>query len=325
MPAAAAGAPAPAPNATDTAAPRIATSRPVSPAELPSALALVGTIVPAAPAPEPAKPGDGPPHRPGMTMRADEIRSHHLEDTIHEAADAPPGTPPPPLPEVNSTAHAHDGEIKELDAYQLSNPTWRATATPHQQEVAEMKYRELVKEREHLTMVPDGHGGYRNDHETFSLRIDADGTAHIKDTANAHFDGPFAIKFDVNDAIMRAGGEDPYKHVKMDFLDKTRDERAEFGRRTRQVQLAHADELMQNNIDRLWAMARDPRALREGLFELWDDCAETGDDDLVEAGGRARTLVVGVIRARLRARYTADELARLNARRRSKAKFAPYD
>jgi hypothetical protein len=297
-------------------------SRESRPVELPSALALVGAITPAA---EPAKPGDGPPHRPAMSMRADEIRSHHLEDTINRAADAPPGTPPPPVPEINGAAHAHDREIKELDALEVSNPTYRATATPWQLEVAEMKLDEMRKEREHLSMRPDGHGGYRNDHETFAVRVDGDGTVNIQDKPNVRIASPFEIKFDVNDAIMRHGGEDPYKRVKMDFLDKTRDERAELGRRWRKVQLGHADELMQKNIDRLWGMTRDPRKLRAGLFELWDDCAETGDDDLVEAGARARRLVVGVIRARLPERYSAAELAELNKHKRSKAKFAPYD
>jgi hypothetical protein len=65
----------------------------------------------------------------------------------------------------------------------------------------------------------------------------------------------------------------------------------------------------------------------EALFELWDDCAETGDSEMLYGAEHARLMVIGVIRARLRGddAYTPDELARLDARRTSTARFAPYD
>jgi hypothetical protein len=77
----------------------------------------------------------------------------------------------------------------------------------------------------------------------------------------------------------------------------------------------------------LWSTARDLAERKRGLFELWDDCAETGSDELVAGGTAARAIVIGAIRARLRGAdaYTASELAQLNAIRRSKAVFAPYE
>jgi hypothetical protein len=75
------------------------------------------------------------------------------------------------------------------------------------------------------------------------------------------------------------------------------------------------------------AVTSDLAGRKAGLFELWDDCAETGGDEVVAGGTAARALVLGVIRGRLRGSdaYTTAELAQLNARRRSTAVFAPYD
>jgi hypothetical protein len=122
-------------------------------------------------------------------------------------------------------------------------------------------------------------------------------------------------------------GIDPYARDKLALLDRTRDQRVAVGERYRKAQLAHAAELMQRNIDRLWATARDLAARKRGLFELWDDCAEAGGDELVAAADAARRLVIGVIHGRLRGAdaYTAAELAELNAIRRSTAVFAPYE
>ncbi len=134
--------------------------------------------------------------------------------------------------------------------------------------------------------------------------------------------------FDISDALMRGHGIDPYASKKLKFLDSTRGERVLIGMRHRTGQLAMAPEIMKRNLDRLWATVADPAERRETLFELWDECAETGTEELVTAGQAARTLVVGWIRARLPAglpaAYTADELAAVNRRRSSKAAFAPY-
>lgn len=122
-------------------------------------------------------------------------------------------------------------------------------------------------------------------------------------------------------------GIDPYARDKLALLDRTRDQRVAVGERHRKAQLARAAELMQRNVDRLWAMAPDLAARKRGLFELWDDCAETGGDELVAGADAARRLVIGVIRARLRGAdaYTTAELTELNAIRRSTAVFTPYE
>ena len=135
--------------------------------------------------------------------------------------------------------------------------------------------------------------------------------------------------FDVNDWLMRNHVGDPYASRKLALLDATRDERAQIGGRHLAAQLRRAAEIMQRNLDALWQATRDPRARKQALFELWDECVELGDPQLVEAGQAARRLVIGFIRARLPAgsagAYTAAELAALARTKQSTAAFRPYD
>lgn len=135
--------------------------------------------------------------------------------------------------------------------------------------------------------------------------------------------------FDATDAFMRRHGQDPYASRKLAYLDSTRDERVQIGAKHRQQQLAQATQIMQKNLERMWATVAAPGARKQALFELWDDCAESGTDELVSAGAEARRLVVGFIRARLPVggplAYTSDELRGFNARKASRATFAPYD
>ena len=134
--------------------------------------------------------------------------------------------------------------------------------------------------------------------------------------------------FDITDALMRRHGQDPYASRKLAYLDSTRDHRVQIGQRHRQQQLEQAAVIMKANLDRVWSLPT-PAARREALFELWDECAETGPEQLVTAGREARKLVVGVIRSRLPVgsadAFTAAEIAALNRTKQSKAMFAPYD
>jgi hypothetical protein len=135
--------------------------------------------------------------------------------------------------------------------------------------------------------------------------------------------GGVSGKLDITDIVHRKKAGDPYASRKMKLLDETRDERIVIGERFRAQQGARSAELMRRNLERLWARELDPSARREALFELWDEC---GDDD---AGRRARTIVIGWIRARLprgsEHAFTDDEIADLRARSSSAESFIPYD
>jgi hypothetical protein len=138
--------------------------------------------------------------------------------------------------------------------------------------------------------------------------------------------------FDIGDAVERWVGNDPYASRKLSFLDRTRDERVAMGERERARLVAATEQTVRRHLERLWSR-RDLTLAdkRVAVFELWDDCVEgeTDDPGAGEAGLRARRHVLGFARARFPAgsprAYTADELARLNAARQSRARFAPYD
>ena len=223
----------------------------------------------------------------------------------------------------------------------LANPAYLAMATPSGREGTQLELDSLKRERENLMMQPAGGGRYRNEQATFASEIARDGAVHFVDKPNIQREGP-GLRFDVTDLAMRRRGDDPYARTKLHFLDKTREERAAMGVRRRNELLARAGDgswpcaasvisapwtRVLASIERLWESTGDLAARKQGMFELWDDCAETGDAAVVAAGVTVRQLVVGAIRARLIGTdaYAAAELALLNAHRRSTARFAPYD
>ncbi|MDB4952570.1 MAG: hypothetical protein JWO36_139 [Myxococcales bacterium] len=129
---------------------------------------------------------------------------------------------------------------------------------------------------------------------------------------------------DITAYLMRkAGVGDAFASRKLALLDDTRDERAARGASYRAEQLVRSAETMRENLEHLWTSTMSAEARRMMLFELWDECAE-GDGPVGEAGTRARSVVIGWIRARLTPPpYTAKELEALNARRASKQEFVP--
>ena len=135
--------------------------------------------------------------------------------------------------------------------------------------------------------------------------------------------------FEVTDWLMRRHGQDPYASRKLAVLDATRDERVAIGKRHRAAELARTPEIVHRQLELLWAATTDLAERKQGLFELWDDCVETGDPDVVAAAEAARRIIVGFLRAHLPAgsagAYTPAELAALARTRHSRAAFAPYE
>jgi len=128
--------------------------------------------------------------------------------------------------------------------------------------------------------------------------------------------------FDIAQAIQRGLGEDPYRAHRQHLLDASRDERAAALARKRTLALADTRRMMTRNLERMWASTVDPAARKRAAFEMWDECAETGDAETVAAGAEARAAIVDFLAARGVA-YSAGELADLNAHRHSRAGFEP--
>jgi len=240
-------------------------------------------------------PHRGPAHSPLMRMREPDLSVGALSSDFIEKflRNSKPLQPLERLPEERIA-----DELKEA----RKNHDWERVVA-------------LNEEQRRLDLRPAGGGTYRADKPGFGATVERDGTIHLHDKRT----------FDATDAIMRVYGIDPYAAEKLRLLDRTRDQRALIAKRYRHDQLSRAAELMQKNIDRMWLATRDTAARKHALFELWDDCAETGDDDLVAGARAARELVLGVIRSRLTGAdaYTPEELAHLNARRTSRELFAP--
>jgi hypothetical protein len=210
----------------------------------------------------------------------------------------------------------------------LNNPKWIANASAG--EVMAERERLVAKRYERSTaeLQPDGQGT-KADHHTFKARFNPDGTVKsLTDKKNLRIYGLFG-EFDVTDAMMRDQGIDPYSSYKMKLLDDTREERVAIGKRYRTQQLAQSRHHMQKNLARLWASTRDLAERKQGAFELWDDCAEKGSDELIAGGTAAREYAIGFIRTRFPAgsaeAFTAEELERLNKLKKSSMPFAPYD
>lgn len=266
--------------------------------------------------PEPGKPRGTSlmtmrrPEKPGMRG----LSSKFVDDFL---ARSKPLEPIPDIPGARI-----DTEIADIQA-SLRNPNL-ADRTGYRFALAALR-----AERAKLELKTEGGGRWKAEKETFKAAVDPDGKVHLTDKPNVTaIITPIGIsgKFDATDALMRGAGIDPYAREKLKLLDRTRDQRAAIGSAHKSQQLAKSTQIMQRNLEYLWAHVLDTPARKAGLFELWDECTETGDRELVAGGSAARKLVIGFIRARLTGAdaYTAAELARLNRTRQSKAVFAPY-
>jgi hypothetical protein len=260
-----------------------------------------------------------PPPTRHLTMRTGPELPSLSEQLAAAALAHPDATQLPDLPGERAT-YALDAARSRL-----RDPHYVATASPDQlgadraATVAALDARDA----EELKLQKDG--TYKADHDTYVAKVERDGTVHFKDKKNLRIEG-LGGRFDTTDWIMRRHGMDPYASAKLAMLDRTRDQRVEIGKASRKEQLSHSAELMQGNLARLWATTQDVAARKELVFALWDECAETGDEDLVSGGAAARGLVVRFVQVKLRGPngFTAEELATLNAHRRSKAMFDPY-
>ena len=135
--------------------------------------------------------------------------------------------------------------------------------------------------------------------------------------------------FDITDWLMRNHKQDPYDRRKLNFLDATREERVAIGKRGRAEKLAMTPQIVLRSLEAMWAATDDIAARKHALFELWDDCVETGEPDVVEAAAAARRMIIGFLRARLpagsRDAFTAAEIAALARTQHSHAVFQPYE
>ena len=273
---------------------------------------------PSEPSPTPSEPSGlltmrrrNPDPRPSAPPTIPPLPSDFVDDFLGRSK------PPEPVPDLPGARI--DADIAAVQQRMRDAPDDADLSGERQALVA------LREERAAVELKLQKDGTYEADKTTFVATVDRDGKLHLHDKANLQREG-LGARFDVTDGLMRWQKIDPYASEKLRLLDRTRDQRVAIGREYRREQLSRSAEFMQQNIDRMWTTTPDLRARKRGLFELWDECAETGNDELVAGGAAARKLLVGFIQLKLRGAeaYSAEELVQLNRRRRSKAMFVPY-
>ena len=178
-----------------------------------------------------------------------------------------------------------------------------------------------------LQPLAGGRLGYRD--TEFTAEIGRDGTVEFFDK-HAFSDGvSTTIKVDVTDMLMRAAGDDPYRVAKERFLSATRVLRAQMARKWDDEMLENSVWDMKDRLRALWADGIRPASDRRAdVFQLWDECAERGRPERLAASRAVRATIIGFVNDTLPQgsadAFSADELADLNDRRRSKASFRPY-
>jgi hypothetical protein len=252
----------------------------------------------------PSSGGSAPGRSPYMTMRKpgdDGMKgpsADFLADFMNRSKPLPP---PPDIPGERLQNQIADlrARLKRAGRY---NPD----------ELAALRA-ELVALNDELAneeLEPAGGGTYRTEKETFRAKVNADGSVKLETKA-----------MDLQDRIAQRNGIDSYAANKLRYLDRTRDQRVAIGKRHREQELKKSVIYMQQHIARLWTMTTDEAKRKQGLFDLWDECSETGTPEEVAGGEAARAFVMAHIRATVR--YTPEELRALDAQRHSKQPFAP--
>jgi len=137
------------------------------------------------------------------------------------------------------------------------------------------------------------------------------------------------VHFDINDWAERMAGNDPYLYEKKKYLDATREERMKMARAALRERLRDAVRAAPALLRELWRDGTVSAAERRRMiFQLWDECAEEGDPDILVASRAFRGTVLAFVRRQLRAdgpdAYPAAELEALNKERLSRQRFDPY-
>lgn len=182
----------------------------------------------------------------------------------------------------------------------------------------------------HRGLLANGDGSYRWEGLTFVADVAPDGTIHFRDRSLFAWDAENAgATFDLTDLVMRRHGEDPYRYEKHKVMTHTFAQRARMREVSDRLTMRAALDELPLRLFGVWTRKEWSAALRRRvLFELWDECAED-DNALVTAGAaEARLTILQFIRANLPEgsadSYPKEELAALNGRRESWARFDPY-
>jgi hypothetical protein len=305
------------------------------PASEPTKPLEVSVVTPIEPAPAAAGGAAGPPARPARAVAS--------SGSPRRTAPRPEPEPAPAAPSVGPALLGMRSKSSEVRVPRASEVVGKPEGPPPVDQLPPGALGGPIPSRSRPenplgpNMVPDGSGGYREEHITFNANVERDGTIHFKDKGSSGVDEvlpyPIAIvvtgHFDLTEELMRLHGEDPYRYEKTKIMERTRDERAGMAATARSERLHEAVRKMPAYLDKVWGYtAWSAAERRAALFALWEEVAEDGADEVVSIGRMVRATIVGFIRRRLPAgsadAFTRAEIEALNRRRTCKARFEPY-
>ena len=136
------------------------------------------------------------------------------------------------------------------------------------------------------------------------------------------------VSLDVTEMILSAMGDDPLAPQKRALAASTRAFRAGLRSEACKEDLRQALLDIGPRLEAIWSdELSSPQTRRRKIFQLWDECTERGPDAMVQTSDTIRAAIYAFIQTRipLRLGYSVDELAELNARRRSRTRFDPYE
>ncbi|MFH0902257.1 MAG: hypothetical protein V2A73_16615 [Pseudomonadota bacterium] len=180
-------------------------------------------------------------------------------------------------------------------------------------------------------LEPAGGGRLRSNQPAFVATIERDGRVRFEDRPafQAHW-MPLGVRvtFDLTDLAYRLRGLDPYRCEKADFIEDTKTRRDAMADEDQRRRAREALRKLPGALAELWKSPDlSTTQKRRVLFDLWDECAESGPAWLVHAGKEARAIILGFVRARLLQgsdeAFTENELTELNKKRQSQQPFEP--
>jgi hypothetical protein len=166
-------------------------------------------------------------------------------------------------------------------------------------------------------------GGYTAETATFRADVDPEGRVRFEEKS-------LRVGFSSLTLFGRFGfSADPFAYEKKGFMEATFEERYGMRARHRAGVMEVALEHLPRYLAAVWRYEAWPLDTRKRvLFDLWDECAEWGNPELVEGGQQARRIITAFVRRYLpedsELGYSTQQLARLNNERTSAEPFRPY-
>ncbi len=177
-------------------------------------------------------------------------------------------------------------------------------------------------------LLPRSDGGYEIKEGQFSARIAPDGELTFIDKSAMEKWGGLSYQIDVTDQVMRALGDDPYGYQKNKIRLQTRALRAKMAKAACSARFKDSLAGLRGQLGQIWAdTSKSHESRRTLLFQLWDECVEQGDPELLQYARMARETIYAFVQRELpqgsEFGFREEELKRLNQGRHSKSYFEP--